>query len=75
VEDNNLSVFLANFASTLTDFLADRRGLPLILGFVLVLLSFFLQFIPALEWFAEYDVLLHLGVLVAIGGTLLASAL
>jgi hypothetical protein len=55
--------------------MADRRGVPLILGFFMVLLNFFLQFIPALGWFVEYDVLLHLGVLLAIGGSLLSSAL
>jgi len=75
VEERNLSAALAQFATTATNFMADRRGVPLILGFFLVLLNFFLQFIPALGWFSEYDVLLHLGVLLAIGGSLLSSAL
>lgn len=70
-----MSASLAQFATTATNFMADRRGVPIILGFILVLLNFFLQFIPALGWFVEYDVLLHLGVLVAIGGILLASTL
>jgi hypothetical protein len=75
VEHKNLSVSLAQFATTAANFMADRRGIPMILGFFLVLLNFFFQFIPGLGWFAEYDVLLHLGVLLAIGGSLLASAL
>lgn len=75
MEENNLSASLAQFATTATNFLADRRGIPLMIGFFLALLNFPCQFIPALGWFAEYDVLLHLGVLFAIGGSLLSSSL
>jgi hypothetical protein len=75
VEQKDLSTSLAQFATTATNVLADRRGVPMILGFFLVLLNFVFQFIPALGWFAEYDVLLHLGVLLAIGGSLVASVL
>ena len=69
------SVAMADLATPIANSLAERRGVPLMLAFVLVLLNFVAQFIPALGWFAEYDVLLHLGVLLAIGGVLLASAL
>jgi hypothetical protein len=62
-------------ATVVTDFLADIRGLPLIIGFILVLLNFFFQFFPALGWFAEYDVMLHVGLLLAIGGVLISSTL
>jgi hypothetical protein len=75
VEDKDLSVSLAQVATAITNFMAERRGAPMILGFFLVLLNFIFQFIPALGWFAEYNVLLHLGVLLAIAGSLLASAL
>ena len=75
MEEKNLTVTLAQFATVATNFMADRRGIPLILGFFLVLLNFFCQFFPALGWFSEYHVLLHLGVLLAIGGSLLSSAL
>jgi len=74
-EDRNLSAALAQYATAVTNFLADRRGLPLILGFLLVLMNLIFQFFPALGWFAEHNVLLHLGVLLAIGGTLLSSVL
>ncbi len=74
-EERNLSANLAQYATAVTDFLADRRGLPLILGFLLVLLNFVFQFFPVLGWIEEYNVLLHLGVLLAIGGTLLSSVL
>jgi hypothetical protein len=69
------SIALADFATAVANSLAERRGVPLMLAFVLVMLNFLAQFIPALGWFAEYDVLLHLGVLLAIAGVLLASAL
>jgi hypothetical protein len=75
MEDENLSASLAQFATTATNFMADRRGVPLIVGFLLVLLNFVVQFIPALGWWSTYDVLLHAGVLLAIGGVLLAGAL
>lgn len=75
MEEKNLSTALAQFATTFTNFMADRRGVPLIVGFILVLLNFCCQFIPALRWLADYNVLLHLGVLLAIGGSLLSSAL
>jgi hypothetical protein len=57
------------------NFLAEKRGLPLLLGLLLVVLNFFCQFIPALGWFAEYDVLLHLGVILSIIGSLMSSIL
>lgn len=71
----SLYQFVLNTVDRSTEFMAERRGLPQVLGFLLVLLNFFFQFIPALGWFAEYNVLLHLGVLLAIGGSLLASVL
>jgi len=69
------SVALADLATAIANSLAEKRGVPLILAFVLVVLNFVAQFIPALGWFAEYDILLHAGVLLAIGGVLLSSAL
>jgi hypothetical protein len=73
--ERNLSASLAQFATKVTNTLAERRGLPLIIGLILVLLNFVCQFIPALGWFAEYNVLLHLGLLFSIGGTLLSNVL
>jgi hypothetical protein len=67
--------FTANTLNRVVDFMAERRGLPQLVAFLLVLLNFFCQFVPALGWFAEYDVLLHLGVLLAISGSLLAAVL
>ena len=75
MEEKNVSASLAHFATTATNFMADRRGVPIILGLILVLLNFCLPFFPPLGWFVEYDVLLHLGVLIAVGGILFGSTL
>ena len=75
MEDSNLSATLARLISAIGNVMAERRGAPLILGLILVLLNFVCQFIPALGWFAEYNVLLHLGLLFSIGGTLLSYVL
>ncbi len=78
-KERNLSDFLYQSAldivNKFVDFLAEKRGLPLLLGLRLVVLNFFCQFVPALGWFAEYDVLLHLGVLLSIIGSLMSSIL
>jgi hypothetical protein len=78
-KERNLSDSLYQFTldkvNRFVDFLAGKRGLPLLLGLLLVVLNFFCQFVPALGWFAEYDVLLHLGVMLSIIGSLMSSIL
>ncbi len=59
----------------LSEFLAARKGLLPLLGMLLVALNLVVQFIPALHPLATHDWLLHLGVIVAILGFLLAWAL
>jgi hypothetical protein len=63
------------FLDKLSDYLAHRKGLLPVLGMVLVLINAGLQFIPASGWLAQTNLLLHLGVVVAILGFLLAWAL
>ena len=58
----------------LSEFLAHRKGLIPIIGLVLVVISFVFQFFPG-NWLGESDILLHLGVMIAIIGFLLAWAL
>ncbi len=58
----------------LSEFLAHRKGLLPILGLVFVLISFVFQFFPG-SGLGESDILLHLGVILAILGFLLAWAL
>ncbi len=58
----------------LSTFIAARKGLLPMLGVLLVLLNFVVQFLP-LGWLATSDLLLHLGVVLAVLGFLLAWAL
>lgn len=58
----------------LSEYFARRKGLLPMIGVLLVLANFVVQFLP-LGWVASSDVLLHLGVIVAILGFLLAWAL
>jgi len=60
---------------TLSEFLSKRKGLLPTIGALLVLLNFILGLIPGVGWFADSDLLLHLGVIVAILGFMIAWAL
>ncbi len=59
----------------LSDFLAHRKGLLPLTGILLVIANMILQFTPISGWFIESDLLLHLGVIIAILGVMLAWAL
>ena len=61
----------------LSQFMAQMRGLPMMIAVGLVLLNFVLQFInvPIIAGIAEADVFLHLGVVVGLVGILFADAL
>jgi hypothetical protein len=59
----------------LSDFLAHRKGLLPLLGILLVVLNAVLQFLPASGWLGDSNLLLHLGIILAILGILLAWAL
>jgi hypothetical protein len=59
----------------ISEFLAHRKGLLPMLGILLVVLNLILQFFPGAGWLAESDLLLHLGVIIAILGILIAWAL
>ncbi len=62
----------------ISDFLARLPGLPVLVGIGLVVLNFVLQLLPrwpVVGWMAEVNLLLHLGLVVGLFGTLLARAL
>jgi hypothetical protein len=63
------------FLDYASDFLAARKGLLPLIGIVLVLVNAALQFIPGGGWLTDSNLLLHLGVVLAILGMLLAWAL
>jgi hypothetical protein len=59
----------------LSEYLAQRKGLIPLMGVLLVLLNFVLGLIPGLGWVTSSDLFLHLGVITAIVGFMLAWAL
>ena len=60
----------------LSNFLAHRKGLLPLIGIVLVIFNFILQFLfPFDHWLPSSNLFLHLGVIVAICGMMLARAL
>jgi hypothetical protein len=63
------------FLDAASEFLAHRKGLLPALGILLVIINGVLQFIPGDGAFADMNILLHLGVIVAILGIMLAWAL
>jgi len=62
------------FLDRVSEFLAARKGLLPLIGIALVLLNLVVQELP-LGWLSTSDLLLHLGVVVALLGVLLGWAL
>jgi hypothetical protein len=59
----------------LSEFFAARKGLLILIGIVLVLCNGLLQFFPDIGWIGTSNLLLHLGIIIALIGVLLAWAL
>lgn len=59
---------------TLSNYFATRKGLLPILGILLIIANFILGLLTP-GWIASSDLLLHLGVIIAIFGIMLAWAL
>lgn len=55
--------------------LAPRKGLLPIIGMALIVINLVLQFFPGLGWLVSSNIFLHLGIIVAIFGIMLAWAL
>ena len=66
---------LSRFLDRLSEFFAARKGLLPILGMLLIILNFGLQFLPVMGIVADSNLFLHLGLVLAILGFLLAWAL
>jgi hypothetical protein len=66
---------LNTFLDLTSDFLAGRKGLIPLIGLVLILINAVLQFYPGSGLLVETNLLLHLGIIVAILGFMLAWAL
>ena len=59
----------------LSEYLAHRKGLLPLVGLLLVVINLVLQLFPGLGWLVSSDLFLHLGVILAIVGMMLAWAL
>ena len=59
----------------LSEFLAHRKGLLPLLGMVLIVLNLILQFVLPPGWLTNSNLLLHIGLILAIFGLMLAWAL
>ncbi|HEY5571558.1 MAG TPA: hypothetical protein VIK64_00970 [Anaerolineales bacterium] len=59
----------------LSDFFAHRKGLLPLIGILFVVINGVLQFFPGAGWVGNSHLFLHLGVVLAIFGLMLAWAL
>ena len=57
------------------DKLAMIKGLPVVIGLVLVVISFIAQFSPLLSFLTAGQWLLHVGVIIGLGGMLFSDTL
>ena len=63
------------FLDRFSEFLATRKGLLPLIGIFLIILNFILQFFPQTGWLVSSNLLLHLGVILAFIGVMVAWSL
>ncbi|MGC9520406.1 MAG: hypothetical protein ACP5HG_00815 [Anaerolineae bacterium] len=69
---------VTKFLRAASEFLAHRKGLPVLVGTGLVLLNLIILLLPAwplIAWLADTHLLLHIGVIVGLLGVLIGDAL
>jgi hypothetical protein len=69
-----MSQWLNKIIDKLSEFIASRKGLLPIIGMLLIVSNFGIQFLPV-SWVRDSNLLLHLGLIVAIFGLMLAWVL
>ncbi len=67
--------WLSRLVDNASDYFAHRKGLLPIIGMLMIVVNFFLPLVFGDNWFTNIDLFLHLGILVAIFGMMLAWAL
>ena len=67
--------WLSKLIDKLSEYFAHRRGLLPLIGILFILANLILQFILPPGWLRDSQLLLHIGVIVAIFGGMLAWAL
>ena len=66
---------MSNLLDRLSEYLAHRKGLLPLIGIVLIVVNLILQFVLEPFWLTTSNLLLHIGIVVAIIGLMLAWAL
>jgi|JFJP01.1.fsa_nt_gi hypothetical protein len=66
---------MLKYISQLLDRLANVKGLPVLVGLILVIISFIANMIPMLEILTRGQWLLHVGVITGLGGMLFSDTL
>ena len=66
---------MSKFLDRASEFLAHRKGLLPIIGIILILINLIIQFVLPGSVLASTNLFLHIGLLVAIFGLMLAWAL
>jgi len=59
----------------LINFFDRMKGLPILIGILLVILNFIVQYIPGLAFLSDSNLLLHLGIVIGLLGVLLGEAI
>jgi hypothetical protein len=74
---NKLDSSLSRLIDRISDYISGHRGVPILLGVVLVVLNYVLLIIPGVQLgFVETtNLFLHVGVIVGLMGVLLGDAL
>ena len=70
-----MNIKISKALDVVSEYLAKRKGLLPTIGILLIVVNAIFQFIPGEGWLIESNLLLHLGVVIAILGILLAWAL
>jgi len=70
---NDLTIF-TKILSKLSSFFSNRKGLLIFIAIILVILNFILGLVSN-HWFAQSNLLLHLGIVIGFLGILIAWAL
>ena len=69
---------ISDLLDVMSNFLARRKGFPVLLGAGLVLINLVFNILPAwpvIGWLAQTDLLLHLGIVIGLIGILMGDAL
>ena len=67
--------FLSQFLDHVSEFLAHRKGLLPLIGTLLIAINLLLQFTISGSWLADTNLFLHIGLIIALFGLMLAWAL